>query len=96
MIARDDFQLVIAAICRHTGYNSIQILESYKEEHTDARHLLIYFLLQRGLSESQISSVTKLTRQCINRAKNNFDERIKHKHRLLITMQQISNELSME
>ena len=65
------------------------------EESVDARSILVHILSGRGLTDSQISSFTGLTRQCVNKLKNSVRHRSgKWSYRSF--MQQISNELATE
>lgn len=69
------------------------ILHSNKEESVDARSILVQILSSRNLSDIEISVLTGLTRQCVNKLKNGFKYR-KGKWSYSSNLQQISNELA--
>lgn len=69
------------------------ILHSNKEESVDARSILVQILSSRNLSDFEISVLTGLTRQCVNKLKNGFKYR-KGKWSYSSNLQQISNELA--
>lgn len=71
------------------------IFNSNKEEHVDARSILIYILSSKGISDSEISSLTGLTRQCVNKLKNGHKYR-KSRWSYISNLQQISNELATD
>lgn len=64
-----------------------------KEESVDARAVLIYILSSKGISDQEISSLTGLTRQCVNKLKNSHKYR-KTKWSYLASVKQISNALA--
>lgn len=69
------------------------IFGSNKEEFVDARSILIYILSSKGISDMEISILTGLTRQCVNKLKNSYKYR-KSKWSYISNLQQISNELA--
>lgn len=54
--------------------DELSVLQSRKEECVDARYVLIKILSER-LTDEQISSLSGLTRQAINKIRNNWDSR---------------------
>lgn len=60
-----------------TGVGSKEMLSSNKEEHVDARHILVCILGNRGFSDTKIAEFTNLTRPCICIIRNNFRHRRK-------------------
>ena len=64
-----------------------------KEEYVEARSILIYILSSKGISDSEISILTGLTRQCVNKLKNSHKYR-KSRWSYNSNLQQISNALA--
>lgn len=91
MILQDMYREVVSAVCRTTGIDEYSLFNSNSEEAVDARYLLIHFLSQK-LTDIQISHLTKLTRQAVNKIRNNFQHRIK-KWSVATNMQQISDDI---
>lgn len=89
----DFYERAINKICQVT--EQIDILHSNKEEAVDARSILIYILSSKGISDTEMSRLTGLTRQGVNKLKNNFKYR-KNKWSFLSDLQQISNELATD
>lgn len=71
------------------------IFGTNREESVDARSILIYILSERGVTDSQISLLTGLTRQCVNKLKNSVRLRSR-KWSYRSSLQQVSNELATE
>lgn len=71
------------------------MFSSNREESVDARSILIYILSERGVTDSQISLLTGLTRQCVNKLKNSVRLRSR-KWSYRSSLQQVSNELATE
>lgn len=70
-----------------------QIFHSNKEEAVDARTILVYVLALKGISDNEIALLTGLTRQGVNKLKNNYKYR-KSKWSFVSNLQQTSNELA--
>lgn len=69
------------------------LYESNQEDSVDARSVLVYVLSERGITDSQIASLSGLTRQCVNKLKNSVRYRSR-KWAYRSYLQQISNELA--
>lgn len=60
-----------------TGVSAKEMLTSNREEHVDARHILVYVLGNRGFSDTKIAELTNLTRPCVCMIRNSFKYRRK-------------------
>lgn len=87
------YERTLETVRKVTGQEDV--FHTNKEESVDARSILIHILSSKGLSDMEISSLTGLTRQGVNKLKNNFKYR-KHKWSFISDLQQISNELATE
>lgn len=87
------YNRAMETVQRITGQEDI--LHTNREESVDARSILIYILSSKGLSDMEISKLTGLTRQGVNKLKNNFKYR-KHKWSFVSDLQHISNELATD
>ena len=85
------YKRAMETIQRITGQEDI--LHTNREESVDARSILIYILSSKGLSDMEISNLTGLTRQGVNKLKNGCKYRRK-KWSFVSDLQQISNELA--
>lgn len=90
----DLYNEVVVAVKNETGVEEYEMLHSNSEEAVDARYILIYLLSQK-LTDTQISSLTRLTRQSVNKIRNNFQYKIK-KWSVATNLQHISNEVATE
>lgn len=90
----DLYKEVVVAVKNETGVEEYEMLHSNSEEAVDARYILIYLLSQK-LTDTQISSLTRLTRQSVNKIRNNFQYKIK-KWSVATNLQHISNEVATE
>lgn len=88
------YKEMVVAVKNETGVEEYEMLHSNSEEAVDARYILIHLLSQK-LTDSQISSVTKLTRQSVNKNRNNFQYKIK-KWSVATNLQHISNDVATE
>lgn len=88
------YKKMVVAVKNETGVEEYEMLHSNSEEAVDARYILIHLLSQK-LTDSQISSVTKLTRQSVNKIRNNFQYKIK-KWSVATNLQHISNDVATE
>ena len=68
----DMYQKVVAVVCQTTGIDEYSMFHSNKEVCVDARSILVNVLTERGITEGEISYLTGLTQQCVNKLKNNF------------------------
>lgn len=70
------FNEILDKVSEATELHPEEILKSNKEECVDARYVLIAVLSER-YSDRQISEVSGLSKQLVNKAKNGFSERCK-------------------
>ena len=90
----DLYKEVVVAVKNETGVAEYEMLHSNSEEAVDARYILRHLLSQK-LTDTQISSLTRLTRQSVNKIRNNFQYKIK-KWSVATNLQHISNEVATE
>lgn len=88
----DFYNDMVVAVCKETGVCETDLIHSNSEESVDARYILIHLLSQR-LTDTQISNLTTLTRQSVNKIRNNFQYKIQ-KWSVAINLQHISNEVA--
>lgn len=91
MNLKEMYKEIFEVVSRVTDVDEHSILNSNVEDAVDARYLLIHFLSQK-LTDNQIASLTKLTRQSVNKIRNNFQYRIR-KWSVSTNMQLISKEI---
>lgn len=89
---RDYYQLVMSVICRHTGFNEMQLLHDRHELTTDARHLLMHLLSER-LTNQDIVHLTRLPKQTVSRLLNGYRMRCKQKYSLRCLEAEVRREL---
>ena len=70
------YQEILRVVEDVTGIPANFILKSNKEEHVDARHILVYLMYKVGFSDTKISYYTKLTRPCVCTIRNLFKYRL--------------------
>lgn len=90
---RDLYGEALDAVCRVTEQKEGDVMHSNKECCVDARAILVNVLINKGLTEGEISSLTGLTQQCVNKLKNNFSVR-KRKWSVTMNLQCVDNELT--
>lgn len=90
----DLYKKLVVVVSKETGVEEYDIIHSNSEEAVDARYILIHLLSQK-LTDTQISSLTRLTRQSVNKIRNNFQYKIK-KWSVATNLQHISNILATE
>ena len=78
-----------------TGVCRQQMFRSNTEDSVDARTILVHILSDKAVSDTEIATLTGLTRQCVNKLKNGFKYR-RNKWSLSSNLQQICNELATE
>lgn len=93
MKIEDFYQNVVGIVCRVTGIDEYNMLHSKKEVCVDARSILINVLTEKGITEGEISYLTGLTQQCVNKLKNNFSMRTR-KWSITTNLQSVYNELT--
>lgn len=89
----DMYKNVVAVVCEITGIEEKPMLHSNKEACVDARSILINTLTRMGFTECEISTLTGLSQQCVNKLKNNFQSRLT-KWSVRTNLQSINNELT--
>lgn len=89
----DMYQKVVAIVCQTTGIDEYSMLHSNREVCVDARSILVNVLTEKGVTEGEISYLTGLTQQCINKLKNSFSSRLR-KWSVTTNLQSINNELT--
>ncbi len=87
------YNRVLCTVRQVTGQKDF--LHTNREEAVDARTILILLLSEKGLSDKEISIITGLTRQGVNKLKNSARFRIK-KWSFHSDLQQIRNELATD
>lgn len=68
----DYYQALVGTVCREMEVDENSLFHSGKEKDVDARYVLVQLLVQRGLSDTDISTLTGLTRQCINNLRRRY------------------------
>lgn len=89
----DMYQKVVAVVCQTTGIDEYSMFHSNKEVCVNARSILVNVLTERGITEGEISYLTGLTQQCVNKLKNNFSIRTR-KWSVTTNLQSVYNELT--
>lgn len=89
------YKRVVDMVCRECGTDPIMMFSNNKEKNVDARGLMIVILTNHKFSEGLISELTGLSQQAVNRLKNIYPHRIKHKFMLYSSLQQIDYELTI-
>ncbi|MBO5080357.1 MAG: hypothetical protein J6B82_05695 [Bacteroidaceae bacterium] len=90
---RDYYQLVLSVICRHTGFDEVQLLHDRHELTTDARHLLLHLLGER-LTNQDIVHLTRLPKQTVSRLLNGYRMRCKQKYSLRCLEAEVRREMT--
>lgn len=85
------YQKALHTVQQVTGIDDV--LHTNKEEAVDARTILIYVLALKGISDNEIAQLTGLSRQGVNKLKNNYKFR-KSRWSFVSNLQQTSNELA--
>ena len=85
------YQKALHIVQQVTGIDNV--LHTNKEEAVDARTILIYVLALKGISDNEIAQLTGLSRQGVNKLKNNYKFR-KSRWSFVSNLQQTSNELA--
>ena len=88
----DLYKELVIAVADETGIGESEMLHSNLEEAVDARYILIY-LLSLKLTDSQISALTNLTRQSVNKIRNNFRYK-ERKWSVAMNLQRINNRIA--
>lgn len=92
MKIEDLYTSILQKVISTTEIKEENILKSNKESCVDARYLLIHFLSQY-LTDDEISNVTGIVRQSVNRIRNNFPNRM-NKWSLKENLKEIGSQLA--
>lgn len=71
---RELYQLIVATVCRVTGFSEVQIIHDRHQLCTDARHLLVHLLAEQ-MPCHQIAHYTGLSKQCVSQCANRYADR---------------------
>lgn len=86
--------MAINTVSVYTEIEREMMLSSNREDCVDARCMLVYSLYKIGLTDTEISELTSLTRPCISKLRASFECRM-NKRMFCILWKQISNELEV-
>lgn len=90
------FAEVLDVVATETEVPAEQILSCKKDEETvDARYLLVYYLVQKGLRYSQISRLINKNVRTVTYITTHFDEREKDRKILGINSENIRKQLGI-
>ena len=88
------FQEVVKIVESRTGIEYNELIYSKKQEHVDARSILINLLFNLGFSDTLTERYLNMTRQGVNKLKNTLHDRKKHSFILSTCYQQCSNDVA--
>lgn len=88
------FQEVVKIVSGRTGIERDNLLCSKKQEHVDARSILINLLSDLGFSDSLTARYLNMTRQGVNKLKNTLHDRKRHSFILSTCYQQCCNDVA--
>lgn len=88
------FQEVVKIVSGRTGIEFNELLYSKKQEHVEARSILINLLSDLGFSDSLTARYLSMTRQGVNKLKNTLHSRKRHSFILSTYHQQCSNDIA--
>lgn len=83
-------------VIERTGVSFDNMVISNKEEHVDARLLLVCLLHDYGLTDTKIGEYIGMTRQGVNKLRNNFHARERSSWILSTTWQRLRSELAID
>lgn len=89
------FMKVREAVIGRTGVQFDDMVSSNKDEHVDARSLFVCLLHEYGLTDTRIGVYIGMTRQGVNKLRNNFHDRKKGSWVLSTTWQRLRDELAI-
>ena len=88
------FNKVVEIVSERTGIERNDLLCSKKQEHVDARSILINLLSDLGFTDSLTARYLYMTRQGVNKLKNTLHDRERHSFILSTYFQQCSNDVA--
>lgn len=77
MNLRSYYEYLLQEVISQTGIDKDHLMSCNRTECVDARSILICLLLRKDLTEHEVSRLTGLSQQGINRMKNSFRQRMK-------------------
>lgn len=87
-----EFYELADTVCQQVSLKRDKLFSSNEELYVNARCVLINELCERGYSDKLIAQLSGLTRQTVNRLKNQYHTRYKHS----VLVRELSNILSVE
>jgi hypothetical protein len=88
------FNMVVKIISDRTGIDGNDLIYSKKQDHVDARSILVSLLSNLGFSDTLTATYLHITRQGVNKLKNTLDNRKKHSYILATYYKQCSNDMA--
>lgn len=92
---REQYQLIVATVCRVTGFSEVQIIHDRHQLCTDARHLLVHLLAEQ-MPCHQIAHYTGLSKQCVSQCANRYADRKRFNRSLQLAEQEVANILNLD
>ena len=92
---RELYQLIVATVCRVTGFSEVQIIHDRHQLCTDARHLLVHLLTEQ-MPCHQIARYTGLSKQCVSQCANRYADRKRFNRSLQLAEQEAKAQLKAE
>lgn len=89
---RDEYQLILATVCRVTGFSETMILHDRRQLCVDARWLLVRLLSER-MPCHEIAYHTGLSKQCVSQCVNQYAERARFSRTMQLAEQEVRTEL---
>lgn len=83
----------IDSICKHVEVERDMLLRSNREDCVDARCLLVCALSRYGYTDTEVSELMGVSRQCVSKLRNSLDVRLR-KWNVRMNWQSICNELA--
>ena len=92
---RELYQLIMATVCRVTGFSEVQIIHDRHQLCTDARYLLVHLLAEQ-MPCHQIARYTGLSKQCVSQCANRYADRKRFNRSLQLAEQEAKAQLKAE
>lgn len=92
---REQYQLIMATVCRVTGFSEVQIIHDRHQLCTDARYLLVHLLAEQ-MPCHQIARYTGLSKQCVSQCANRYADRKRFNRSLQLAEQEAKAQLKAE
>lgn len=80
------------SVCNSLHVEPKRLFATNKEEYVDARALACQLLAEEGLTDSEIARLFSVSRQCVNKLKNNFKGRCQCKWTLRMAYRKLHEE----